>query len=138
MSPRYRAGGGARNPTDNGLPSGRGPPRYRLTLRQPRWQIANMVYEPLTIAEATRLVRRLASVDAPIRVSSHAAQRMAARRIGFDEVLRTLHHGEVVRPAYRRRDAWRYRVEHRQLCVVIEFDGETVVIVVTTFERVKP
>ena len=63
---------------------------------------------------------------------------MMGRNIGFDEVLRTLRNGEVVRPAYRRRDSWRYRVEHRQLCVVIEFDGESVVIVVTTFERVKP
>lgn len=97
-----------------------------------------MLNEPLTIADATRLVRRLAGCDGTIRLAGHAERQMAVRCIGFDEVLRTLRTGEVVRPAYRRRGSWRYRVERRQMCVVVEFDGESVVVVVTTFERVKP
>jgi hypothetical protein len=109
-----------------------------LTFHLPRWQNANMPSEPLTIADATRLARRLAGGDGTIRLAGHAARQMAVRSIGFDEVLRTLRTGEVVRPAYRRRDSWRYRVERKGLCVVIEFDGEALVIVVTTFERVKP
>jgi hypothetical protein len=69
--------------------------------------------QPLTKADAERLMRRISTLPAGISYRRHCRERMAQRDIDALDVVRLLRNVEMVRDAYRREGEWRYRVRER-------------------------
>jgi hypothetical protein len=49
--------------------------------------------------------------------------------------LHVLKRGRIYEPGEPKKDAWRYRVHGADACVVIEFDSDALVIVVTAWRK---
>jgi len=93
--------------------------------------------EPLGPVEARQQLRRiLRSPDGQVVFTRHAIEdSMAERRITEDEVYNCLARGFCGSNITFERGTWRYPIETPGLAVVVAFDSETLVIVITTWRR---
>jgi hypothetical protein len=69
--------------------------------------------QPLTKADAERLIRRISSLPEGVWYRRHCRERMFQREIDALDVVRLLRNAEMVRDAYQREGEWRYRVRER-------------------------
>ncbi len=67
--------------------------------------------------------------------SGHALREMRKDDLTKADVMGVLRTGRIFEPAEFEGDSWRYRVHSPRVCVVITFDGETVVVVVTAWKK---
>jgi hypothetical protein len=88
--------------------------------------------EPYKSAEAKTLIRSIL-VTGNVVLLAHARKEAAKDGIVMGTILNTLRSG-IVEPAEWENGAWRYRVRAAQIYVVIQFDGETILIVITTWK----
>lgn len=97
-----------------------------------------MLLEPFEPVIARKNLTK-ALVNGEVVYSYHALERMKERNISADDVVETLHRGIISRPAEehrtKNRTLWRYRVDRDGLSVIFAFNGEKVVVVVTTFDQ---
>lgn len=85
--------------------------------------------EPLDPTTTRRLIRQ-SIAEGRVRFSGHALRQMEAREISRTDVYHVLTAG-VVGEAEWESGSWRYPVQAYRIRVVVAFDDETVVIVVT-------
>jgi hypothetical protein len=86
--------------------------------------------EPLTTQDARQLIREILVSGTVTFVDPHALDALAADGLGTVDAINVLRGGTVDPPEWENR-AWRYRVRTARICVVIEFESESELIVVT-------
>ena len=88
---------------------------------------------PLRADDARRQIRRILTAGT-VRFSGHAKKRMAERRVHAGEVLGVLKGGVVSTPEF---DAgtWRYTVRLSGIGVVVAFDSEMALALVTVWRE---
>jgi hypothetical protein len=89
------------------------------------------VDEPLSNDDAKRLIRALL-VAGEFTLTGHAKRALADDKLEAGDVLNVLRGGwvEFSEPVG---GSWRYRVTTRTMCVVVEFESETELVVVTAW-----
>lgn len=97
--------------------------------------------EPLTPAEARKLLSKLLNAGAPVRFSPHGLDEMVADNITTAEALTAAKYGRIFEPADYEKGTYRYRVHHGLIVVVVAFDwddeGEAVGVAIVTAWRKK-
>ena len=88
--------------------------------------------EPLSQADAKKLVRKIVS-SGVVGYSKHALGEMKKDGFGELEATAVLRAGLIKMPAEFEHGEWRYRVETRNFAVVVAFESETVLVVVTAW-----
>lgn len=93
-----------------------------------------MNVEELTPAQARKLLSRIVA-SGDISFSKHAIQELSNDGMTTEDALKVLRWGHIHEPAEMPRDTWRYRVHTTDACVVIEFDSETLALVITAWRK---
>lgn len=89
--------------------------------------------EPLDRARARELIRTILD-EGEYRITQHAREEMQADALDEDDVLNVLRGGWVEYEEERGR-TWRYRVTTHQICVVVAFRSEEILVVVTAWRK---
>lgn len=95
-----------------------------------------MLNEPLSAGAAKKLVLEILANGA-VTYSRHAREEMADDDLAELDVTNVLRAGRMKMPAEFEHGSWRYRIETASMAVVIAFDSETHVIVVTAWRYKK-
>jgi hypothetical protein len=85
--------------------------------------------EPLTAHEVRVEITRILG-DGTVVVTSYCERRMHGRKVTLDEVYAVLRGGATGEGEWEK-GAWRYHVWTQRLTVVVQFEGEMVLVVVT-------
>ncbi len=80
--------------------------------------------EPLTRADAQKLVRRVAQLPDGVGFRGYAVMRMRQRRLDALDVVRVLRNGVQAKPAYKRNGEWRYQISGRGLMIIVVIESE--------------
>lgn len=91
-----------------------------------------MLTEPLRPTEVKRLIRQIISKGIVTYSQPHAEERMQARGISTVDCINVLRGGVVDVGEYEK-SSWRYRVHTPRMCVVIRFESELFLEVVTAW-----
>lgn len=92
-----------------------------------------MTTAPLSPSAAKKLAREIL-VTGKVVILEHCKLRMAERSVTVSDLMNVIR-GGVYEPAEWENDAWRYRASTTNYVVVIEFDGDTIVILVSTWRK---
>jgi hypothetical protein len=92
------------------------------------------VEEPLNPPEAKRLIMEIIKTGT-YWTSQHAEEELAKDRLTQVDAVNVLR-GGVVEPAEWENGSWRYRVRTARMVVVVAFDSETELVIVTGW-RIK-
>jgi len=84
-------------------------------------------------AKAKQLIRAIIS-DGIVIITGHAKQEMLADNLTIVDCNNVLR-GGIVEPAEWENGAWRYRVHTVKIYVVIEFESETELVLVTAWRK---
>ncbi|GFO55565.1 hypothetical protein GMSM_25720 [Geomonas sp. Red276] len=93
-----------------------------------------MLLEPLSRKDAKALIRAILRSGIVTYARPHALERMAKRAISTVDCENVLYGGVVHDPELEN-GTWRYRVETRKMCVVIRFEDDTVLQIVTAWRN---
>lgn len=93
--------------------------------------------QPLTMADAEKLIQRIALLAMGVGFRSHCLEQMEKR--GFDalDIVRMLRHAKLVCPAYQRSGEWRYKGVEQRGNAPPERRGVHVVVVILTEDRLQ-
>jgi len=91
-----------------------------------------MFTEPLRPPEAKKLILRIIGGGIVTYSQPHAEEQMRKRRISTVDCVNVLR-GGVVREGEYENGGWRYRVCTQKMCVVIRFESESLLEVVTAW-----
>ena len=80
--------------------------------------------QPLTKADAQKLIRRAAQRTDGVGFRGYAVMRMRQRRLDALDVVRVLRNAVQAKPAYRRNDEWRYQISGRGLMIIVVIESE--------------
>ncbi len=101
-----------------------------LIIPQPVSNLSSAMDEPLNKYDARKLIRQI-KTSGSVRFARHANECMSQRNITENDV-RVALNGPVVSVDLIE-GSWRYRVQGRNLIVVVAFRSETIVVVVTVW-----
>ncbi len=89
------------------------------------------------MSDAEQAIRRIANDPMGIGFRSYCLMRMKQR--GFDalDIVRILRNAEMIGPAYKRDDEWRYRVVERSGNAPPERRGVNVVVIIVSDDRLQ-
>lgn len=90
----------------------------------------------LRATEAKKLIREVLAGGHEVVFTRHALEELEKDGLTTGDVLNVLR-GGVVREGEWENGTWRYRVETPRIAVVVEFDTETRLVVVTAWRKVK-
>ncbi|MGE4579234.1 MAG: DUF4258 domain-containing protein [Desulfuromonadales bacterium] len=90
--------------------------------------------EPLSPPEAKKLIRKILSTGFVTYAQPHAEDRMRQRKITTVDCVNVLR-GGVVAEGELENGSWRYRVFTPRMCVVVRFESETELEVVTAWRE---
>ncbi|MBW6512852.1 MAG: DUF4258 domain-containing protein [Desulfuromonadaceae bacterium] len=93
-----------------------------------------MLPEPLRPTEAKKLIRKILGGGFVTYAQPHAEDRMRQRSITTVDCANVLR-GGVVAEGELENGSWRYRVYTPRICIVIRFESETVLEVVTAWRE---
>lgn len=93
-----------------------------------------MLNEPLAPPAAKQLVRRIIGAGIVTYAQPHAIMRLQERGISTVDCVNVLR-GGVIGTAEFENGSWRYRVRTAKLCVVIRFESEEILEVVTAWRE---
>ena len=88
--------------------------------------------EPLTASEAKKLIRQIHEHGIVTFADPHALNALADDGLDTGDAINVLRGGVVEEPEFEN-GAWRYRVRTARICVVVEFESEAELIVVTAW-----
>jgi hypothetical protein len=88
--------------------------------------------EPMSAHEAKKLIRDILRVGVVTFVDPHALDALADDGLDTGDAHNVLRGGVVDEPEYEN-GAWRYRVRTGRICLIVEFEGESELIVVTAW-----
>jgi len=91
-----------------------------------------MLPEPLRPPEAKKLIREILSRGIVTYAQPHAEERMKKHRLTTVDCVNVLRGGSV-EEAEHENGSWRYRVFTGRMCVVVRFESESVLQVVTAW-----
>lgn len=91
--------------------------------------------EPLTKVEARRHIQAILS-KGTTSLTRHARQRMEERKLEMSDCLNVLRCGFVEEIDFEK-GSWRYQVCTPRIGVVVAFNGEMRLVIVTTFRRMS-
>ncbi|AMV71137.1 hypothetical protein JCM30471_29590 [Desulfuromonas carbonis] len=94
-----------------------------------------MLLEPLRPPETKKLIRKILSEGIVTYAQPHAEERMRERDISTVDCVNVLRGGKVAE-GEQENGTWRYRVYTGRMCVVVRFESETILQVLTAW-RVK-
>ena len=86
--------------------------------------------EPLKAQEARKLVRAIVATGTVTFVDPHALDALADDGLTVADAVNVLRGGTVDEPEWEN-GAWRYHVRTARICVVVEFESENELVVVT-------
>jgi len=84
-------------------------------------------------AKAKQLIRAIIS-DGNVIITGHVKQEMQADNLTIVDCINVLR-GGIVEPAEWENGAWRYRVHTVKICVVVEFESETELVLITAWRK---
>ncbi len=90
--------------------------------------------EPLRPPETKKLIRQILSTGFVTYAQPHAEDRMRQRKISTVDCVNVLR-GGVVNEGELENGSWRYSVYTPRMCVVIRFESETILEVVTAWRE---
>jgi len=93
-----------------------------------------MLTEPLRPVEAKKLIREILRGGIVTYSQPHAEERMHQRNISTVDCVNVLRGGVVAEGEYEN-GSWRYRVFTPRMCVVIRFEDESMLEVVTAWRE---
>jgi hypothetical protein len=93
-----------------------------------------MLTEPLTPPQARKLIRLILQDGIVTYAQPHAVDRMAKRQISMVDCENVLYGGSVRHPELEN-GTWRYQVHTAKMCVVIRFEDETCLQIVTVWRK---
>jgi len=93
-----------------------------------------MLPEPLRPPEAKKLIRKILSTGFVTYAQPHAEDRMRQRNISTVDCVNVLRGGAVAEGEMEN-GSWRYRVYTPRMCVVIRFESESILEVVTAWRE---
>lgn len=93
----------------------------------------NQLEKAYSPAQAKKIILAIIA-NGKVTPTTHAKQEMAADRLTIVDCINILR-GGIVKPAEWENGAWRYRVQTTKICVVIEFESETEIILVTAWRE---
>lgn len=93
-----------------------------------------MLTEPLRPPEVKKLIRKILSSGFVTYSQPHAEDRMRQRKISTVDCVNVLRGGAVAEGEYEN-GSWRYRVYTQRMCVVIRFESEEILEVVTAWRE---
>jgi hypothetical protein len=93
-----------------------------------------MLNEPLAPPQAKTLIRYILEDGIVTYAQPHAVQRMRERRISTLDCENVLRGGTVWDPEFEN-GTWRYQVHTGKLCVVIRFEHENILQIVTVWRK---
>jgi hypothetical protein len=88
--------------------------------------------EPLSPDAATKLIHEIAR-EGDVGWSTHAGQEMLKDGLSTVDCLNVMRAGAVFEPADLESGTWRYRIQTNRICVVVAFESETELVIVTTW-----
>jgi hypothetical protein len=95
------------------------------------------INQPLTMAEAEKLIQRIALLAMGVGFRSHCLEQMEKRSLDALDIIRTLRRAKLVCPAYQRSGEWRYKVAEQPGNAPPERQGVHVVVVILTEDRLQ-
>ena len=93
-----------------------------------------MLHEPLRPPAAKKLVLRIISGGMVTYSQPHAEEQMKKRRISLVYCINVLRGGSMREGEYEN-GSWRYQVYTTKMCVVIRFESDTILEVVTAWRE---
>jgi hypothetical protein len=90
--------------------------------------------EPLSPDQATATIKRIVREGA-IEWTEHAVRELAADDLTTVDAVNVMRAGAVSDPAEYEHGAWRYRIHTARIWVVIEFNGDMELTVITAWRR---
>ncbi len=93
-----------------------------------------MLTEPLRPPEAKKLIRWIIGKGIVTYSQPHAEEQMRKRRISTVDCVNVLRGGTVAEGEYEN-GGWRYRVFTPKMCVVIRFESETLLEIITAWRE---
>lgn len=105
-----------------------------FVLAAKKWCIIYMLPEPLKPPEAKKLIHEIISRGIVTYAQPHAEDRMRQRNINTVDCVNVLRGGLVAEGEYEN-GSWRYRVFTPRMCVVIRFESESLLEVVTAWRQ---
>ena len=93
-----------------------------------------MLPEPIRPPEAKKLIRKILSTGFVTYAQPHAEDRMRQRNISTVDCVNVLRGGAVAEGEMEN-GSWRYRVYTPRMCVVIRFESESILEVVTAWRE---
>lgn len=93
-----------------------------------------MLTEPLRPTEAKKLILRIIGKGIVTYSQPHAGEQMRKRRISTVDCVNVLR-GGVVKEGEYENGGWRYQVFTQKMCVVIRFESESLLEVVTAWRE---
>ena len=93
-----------------------------------------MLTEPLRPPEAKKLIRQIISTGIVTYSQPHAEEQMRKRRISTVDCVNVLRGGAVKEGEYEN-GGWRYRVFTPKMCVVIRFESESLLEIITAWRE---
>ena len=105
--------------------------QQKLDRGAPATNLSFVLPEPLSPPTARKLILAILSTGT-VRFSPHALAEMAAD--GIDQAtVRFVLRGDIVEPAELERGSWRYRIRAASVYIVVAFEVETKLVVVTAW-----
>jgi len=93
-----------------------------------------MLPEPLCPSDAKKLILSIISMGIVTYAQPHAEERMKQRRITTVDCINILR-GGVVKEGEYENGSWRYQVCTPKMCVVIRFESEDILEIVTAWRE---
>jgi hypothetical protein len=93
-----------------------------------------MLPEPLSPPGAKKLLLQIITLGMVTYSQPHAEEQMKKRRISMVDCINVLRGGSVREGEYEN-GSWRYQVHTPKMCVVIRFESETILEVVTAWRE---
>ncbi len=93
--------------------------------------------EPLQPAQARKLLSQIlnAGTAGTVSPTGYFQKRLAERNIGMEDATNVLRRGRMYEQAELENGSWRYRVHHGGTCVVLQFETENKVTLITTWTK---
>jgi hypothetical protein len=92
------------------------------------------VTEPLSQNEARRRISRILRHGSVV-IWDHCKTELAKDDLDIVDVNNVLRCGRLIEPAEPARERWRYRVHTDRMCVVVQFESEVELSVVTAWRK---
>jgi hypothetical protein len=92
--------------------------------------------EPYAPNEARKRISRILQHGA-VTVWDHCKDELAKDDMTIADAVNVLRCGRIREPAEQVKDAWRYRVHTDHMGVVVQFEGETGVAIVTAWRKAR-